>query len=228
MLLLPLYAKYIQPKGDIVNPCNGLIICFLFPGWVGSIVTFLIFALAPVVVYMYNRYGFRWCMFVSSIFYCLSHIITPFVQNMNFVFLTYAIPSGISMSIISTLSIITQREYFNKYFGLAIGVRYSANALGTMVMAYILPFAFNGMGFKHTFLCMVAFSPIILCYGLASRHTVKAVDISSYKCQKSTKNIYWELLQDRTFTLSLAGIALYLLCSIIPFIFMVSKNLLYI
>ena len=190
-------------------------------GWVGSIVTFLIFALAPVVVYIYNRFGFRWCMFIASVFYCLSLIITPFVPNMNFVFLTYAIPTGISISFISTLSIVTQREHFSKYFGFAIGVRYSASALGSVVMSFILPLAFNGMGFKNTLLSLIAFLPFILCYGLVSRHQVTDVDIRSYKYQKSTKNIYWEFLQDRTFTLSLVGVALYLLCSTIPFIFMV-------
>ena len=197
--------------------------CFLFLGWVGSIVTFLIFALAPVVVYLYTRFGFRWCMFISSVFYCLSHVITPFVLNMNFIFLTYAIPIGISISFISTLSIITQREYFSKYFGFAIGVRYSANALGSVVMSLILPIAFDGIGFKHTFLSMLSLLPFVLFYGLVFRHP--DTDIRSYKYEKSTKNIYWEFLRDKSFTLSLVGIALYMFCSTIPHILMVSVRI---
>ena len=199
--------------------------CFFlfFSGWIGSILIFLIFALAPVVVYMYSRLGFFWCMLTSSVFYCLSLAITPFVPNMNFVFLTFSIPTGISISFFSTLSIITQREYFSKYFGFAVGVRYSANALGSVVMSFILPFAFNGMGIKHTLLSMLALLPFILCYGLVVRHQV--IDIRSYKNEKSTKELYWELLQDRSFTLSLVGIALYLFCSTVPHIFMVSIRL---
>ena len=161
-------------------------------------------------------------MLISSIFYCSSLLATPFVPNMNYVFLTFSIPIGISTSFISVLSIITQREYFSKYYGLAIGLRYSANALGSVVISFILPLTLDRIGFKHTLLSMIALSPFILCYGLVSRHQV--TDYRSYKNEKSTKKIYCEFLQDRSFTLSLSGIVLFMGCSMIPHLLMVSQH----
>ena len=175
------------------------------------------------MVYLHNRLGFRWCMLISSIFYCSSLLATPFVPNMNYVFLTFSIPIGISTSFISVLSIITQREYFSKYYGLAIGLRYSANALGSVVISFILPLTLDRIGFKHTLLSMIALSPFILCYGLVSRHQV--TDYRSYKNEKSTKKIYCEFLQDRSFILSLSGIVLFMGCSMIPHLLMVSQTL---
>ncbi|XP_028397750.1 monocarboxylate transporter 12-like [Dendronephthya gigantea] len=188
-------------------------------GWIGSIVFFLIFGFAPVVVSVHNRFGFRWCMFISCFFYCLSFLITPFVENMNIIFLTFSIPIGLSISMISTLSVTTQREYFSKYYGSAICIRYGATALGTVVVSFVLPFVFDGVGYKNTFLCMLAFLPVIVCYGLVSRDQV--TNIESHKNEKSTKKIYLELLQDKTFTLGLAGIALQMLSITIPHVFMV-------
>ena len=180
------------------------------------------FALAPFVVYLHNRIGFRWCMLISSVFYCSSLVVTPFVQNMNYVFLTFSIPFGISTSFISVLSVVTQREYFSKYYGLAIGLRYSANALGSVVISLILPFVFDEIGFKHTFLALISLSLFILCYGFASRHQVTSH--RSYKNKKSTKKIYWEFLQDKSFTFSLVGILLFMFCILIPHLLMVSLH----
>lgn len=124
------------------------------------------------------------------------------------------------MSIISILSVTTQREYFSKYFGSAICVRYSATALGSVVVSFALALAFDGIGYKYTFLCMLAFLPATLCYGLVSRNQV--TNKEPCKNEKSTKKIYWELLQDKTFTFGLTGIALQMLSETIPNILMVS------
>ena len=197
---------------------------FTILGWVVSIVFFLLFALSPVVVYLYNRLGFGWCMFISSIFYSLSLIITPFVPNMNFVFLTYSIPSGISTSFLSTLSVVILREYFSKYFGIAISIRYSANAFGAIVLSFTLPFVFDGLGFEHTLLSMLTLTPFILFYGLmVSLRQVTDIQRRN-NTEKSMKNIYWEFFQDKSFVLNLAGMAFYMFCCLIPNVFMVSKK----
>ena len=169
---------------------------------------------------MHSRIGFRWCMLICSFLCGFSFILTPFVPNIEFVYLTYSIPIGISLSFISTLSVITLREYFSKFFGFAIGIRYGAGALGAAVISLILPFVFDGIGVKPAFFSMLSFLPIMLSYGLVSRHHL--TDTRLHRNKKSTKDIYWEFVHDRSFTICLAGILLYMMSCTIPTIFMVS------
>lgn len=163
-------------------------------------------------------------MLISSVFYGFSVSVTPFITKVNLVFLTYSILLGVAGSFLATLSIITQQEYFSKYFGFAIGVRFSANSLGAMVISFALPITFAELGYKVTFLCLLVFAPLILCYGFVARHqAVKDTDINRSK--KSIIDIYREILQDKSFTVCLVGSALYFSTCIIPMVFMVSTQI---
>ena len=197
----------------------------LFLGWIGSIIFFLGRALSPIVVYIHRRVGFRWCMFISSVLYAFSLCVTPFMTDINIVFLTYSIPFGSSLSILATLSVITQREYFSKYFGFAVGVRFSANSIGAVVMTFILPIILAELGYKMTFVSLLVFAPIILCYGFVGRHHVHQDTESTERSGKSVINLYKEFLQDKSFTISLVAIAMYFFTCYIPIVFMVSLKI---
>ena len=194
-------------------------------GWIGSMVFFLALALSPIVVYIHRRVGFRWCMLISSVLYAFSICVTPFMTDINIVFLTYSIPFGSSLSFVITLSVITQREYFSKYFGFAVGVRFSANSIGAVVISFILPIIFVELGYKMTFASLLVFAPIILCYGFVGRHHVDQDTELTERSGKSVINLYKEFIQDKSFTISLVAIAMYLFTCLVPMIFMVSMKI---
>ena len=192
-------------------------------GWIGSVVYFLALVLSPLVVYINGLVGFRWCMFISSALFCFSLCVTPFMTNTTLIFCTYSIPLGCALSVISTLTITTQREYFDKYFGLAVGVRFSANSIGAIVISIILPIILAEFGYKMTFFSLLVFAPILLFYGLVARHHVRQVQVTEMKrCGKSVTSLYKEFLRDKSFTVSLIGTTMYCFTCLIPLIFMVS------
>jgi hypothetical protein len=188
-------------------------------------VYFLMLALAPVTVYVHGRVGFRWCMFIASVLYTFSLCVTPFMTDLNVLFLTYSIPFGFALSLVVTLSVVTQREYFSKYFGLAVGVRFSANAIGAVVVSFILPIVLAELGYKMTFISLLVFAPMILCYGLVARHHVHQDTELRKRDGKSTINLYKEFLQDKSFTTCLVAIAMFFSTCFIPMIFLVSKKI---
>jgi nitrate/nitrite transporter NarK len=149
------------------------------------------------------------------------------MTNISIVFLTYSIPFGSSLSIVATLSVITQREYFSKYLGFAVGVRYSANSIGAVVVSFILPIIFAALGYKMTFVSLLVFAPIILCYGFVGRHHVHQDTESTERSGKSVINLYKEFLQDKSFTISLVAIAMYFFTCYIPIVFMVSLKIVF-
>ncbi|XP_028397681.1 monocarboxylate transporter 4-like [Dendronephthya gigantea] len=191
-------------------------------GWIGSVIFFLALALTPLVVYIHRRAGFRWCMLITSILFSFSLCLTPFMTNTILIFFTYSIPFGCVLSVISTLTIITQREYFSKYFGLAVGVRFSANAIGAMVVSIILPIILAEFGYKMTFFSMLVFTPVLLLYGLVARHQAQQVQVrETEKCGESVTSLYKEFFQDKSFTVSLIGVTMFTFTCLIPLIFMV-------
>ena len=189
-------------------------------------VFFLALALSPVAVYVHERVGFRWCMFIASVLYAFSLCVTPFMTDLNVVFLTYSIPFGCSLSLVSTLSVITLREYFSKYFGFATGLRFSGNATGSVAISFVLPIILAETGYKMTFVSLLVFAPIILCYGFVARHHHVHQDTELRKTDgKSAINLYKEFLQDRSFTICLIAIGMYFFTSFIPTIFLVSRKI---
>ena len=191
-------------------------------GCIGSMVYFLALALSPIAVYVHERVGFRWCMFIASLLYAFSLCVTPFMTDLNIVFLTYSIPFGCSLSLVSTLSVITLREYFSKYFGFAVGLRFGANAIGSVAVSFVLPIILAEVGYKMTFVSLLVFAPIVLCYGFVARHHHMHQDTELRKRdRKSAINLYKEFLQDKSFTICLIAIGMYFFTCFIPLIFLV-------
>ena len=173
------------------------------------------------MVNIHARIGFRWCMFISSVLYCFALSVTPFITNMNIVFFTYSLPLGAATSIIGILTITTQQEYFSKYFGFAIGVRFGANSIGTVVISFILPIILDDLGYQMTFLSLLGLAPLLICYGFIGRH--RSVQDTEKRNMKSLINLYKEFLQDKSFTICLIAVATYFLTCLIPLVFMVSQ-----
>ena len=199
---------------------------FFFSGWVSSLVFFLMLVLAPLVVYIYHRLGFRWCMVISSFFYVLTFLVTPFMPNLNFLFISYSIPFGIVMSFVGTLSITTQRKYFDKYYGFAVGVRYCSNSIGAIAFSFTLPIIIQAIGVEKTFLYLLVLTPVFLCSALAYLSNVDdtQTDISRSTEPLTRRNIYYEFLQDKSFLIYLASSGVFFFSIIIPMVYMVSQK----
>ena len=184
--------------------------------------------LAPLVVYIYHRLGFRWCMVISSFFYVLAFLVTPFMPNLNFLFISYSIPFGIAASVVATLSITTQRKYFDKYYGFAVGVRFCSNSLGGIAFSFTLPIIIQAIGVEKTFLSLLVLTPVFLCSALAYLSNVDDTqtdhDISRNTEPLTRRNIYYEFFQDKSFLIYLASSGVVFFSIIIPMIYMVSQK----
>ena len=121
------------------------------------------------------------------------------------------------------LSIVSLRQYFSKYFGFAVGVRFAANSIGAVVVSFILPSLFSELGYKITFLSLLVIAPIVVCYGCVSRHDTR--EEVRNPDRKSIVHLYKQFLQDKSFTICMAAIGTYFLTCFIPLIFMVCMKI---
>ena len=120
--------------GDILQPL--MIISRL--GWVGSLMYFVLCFSYPFAVSLYHRFGFRAMAITSAILVTFSYLTTPLVPSANYLFLTYCIPQGIGCGFMDCLSLTILPEFFDKYVGLATGIRLACVATGSMIFNYIL------------------------------------------------------------------------------------------
>ena len=167
-------------------------------------------------------------MVISSFFYVLAFLVTPFMPNLNFLFISYSIPFGITASVVGTLSITTQRKYFDKYYGFAVGVRYCSNAIGAIAFSFTLPIIIQAIGVEKTFLSLLVVTPVFLCSALAYLSNVDDTqtdhDISRNTEPLTRRNIYYEFLQDKSFLLYLASSGVFFFSINIPMVYMVSRK----
>ena len=167
-------------------------------------------------------------MVISSFFYVLAFLVTPFMPNLNFLFISFSIPFGIVVSFVGTLSITTQRKYFHKYYGFAVGVRYCSNSLGAIAFSFTLPIIIQAIGVEKTFLSLLVLTPVFLCSALAYLSNVDDTqtdhDISRNTEPLTRRNIYYEFLQDKSFLLYLASSGVFFFSINIPMVYMVSQK----
>ena len=167
-------------------------------------------------------------MVISSFFYVLAFLVTPFMPNLNFLFISFSILFGIVVSFVGTLSITTQRKYFHKYYGFAVGVRYCSNSLGAIAFSFTLPIIIQAIGVEKTFLSLLVLTPVFLCSALAYLSNVDDTqtdhDISRNTEPLTRRNIYYEFLQDKSFLLYLASSGVFFFSINIPMVYMVSQK----
>ena len=150
------------------------------------------------------------------------------MPNLNFLFISYSIPFGIAASVVATLSITTQRKYFDKYYGFAVGVRFCSNSLGGIAFSFTLPIIIQAIGVEKTFLSLLVLTPVFLCSALAYLSNVDDTqtdhDISRNTEPLTRRNIYYEFLQDKSFLLYLASSGVFFFSINIPMVYMVSQK----
>ena len=199
-------------------------------GWVGSLMFFLLCFSYPFAVSLYHRFGFRAMAITSTILVTFSYLTTPLVPSANYLFLTYCIPQGIGCGFMDCLSLTMLPEFFDKYVGLATGIRLACVATGSMIFNYILPIIVEGIGWKTMFYYFSSAGVVLLFYAYFYKaaptiqtptyHEVivpKESDIQAIN--DAGQRIGF--LKDRGFQLIVIGCVPYLFAVGVPLMFMV-------
>ena len=168
----------------------------------------------------------------SAVLVTIGYLTTPLVPSANYLFLSYCIPLGIGVGFMDCLSVTILPEFFDKYLGLATGIRLASVATGSMICTYLFPMLIESMGWKNMFYCLSSIGAVLLFYAffykteptiLTNREVVVAKD-SDIKAisdvgQPSAKRPAF--LQDRGFQLIVIGCIPFLFAVGVPLMFMV-------
>jgi MFS family permease len=128
-------------------------------GWSRSAVSFVflvnmvIFAIALTIVgKLYDRFGPKWIIVVSTLLISAGFVLTSFVHNFGQFFLSYGLlaaagPAGTGVPLVSALV----SKWFEKWRGLAISLSLAGTSLGAFILVPLLSLAAASSGWRSSF-----------------------------------------------------------------------------
>lgn len=209
--------------------------------WVGSLTFFCTFFLYPFTLHMREKLGHRVIVLLAGALVVPTFLLSPSMPTMNLLFLTFSVPFGVTCSIIDCATVATISEYFDKYRGVAFGLRIGTAALGTMMYSFSLPVLMSEIGWKTTFGILISMSCICVFYASVYRRPLVECSVAGTEplkinssCKKINVNLikrvmrdeddlrmYHRLLKDKKFLMFLLPSITFYAVVLMPPIFMV-------
>ena len=138
-------------------------------GWIGSTLFFLVCLAYPLAIFIRRHIGTRPMILCATFLIVLTFVSTPFMPNLNLIFLTFSIPFGIGSGVLECLSIVTLREHFDRNLGLATGIRSAWISTVGILYSYLLPIFFDAIGWRKTFFALSSLGAACVVYVIAYR-----------------------------------------------------------
>lgn len=118
--------------------------------WAGSINIGLMFLSGPMAATLCAWLDFRLAVLLGSILASLGLLVSSFVPNIDYLYITYGVISGIGFGIVYTLCMVFPAFYFNKHRVLALGVTSAGAGVGNLVFPPLLQLMLDCDGWRST------------------------------------------------------------------------------
>ena len=131
-------------------------------GWSRSAVSLVfllnmvIFAIALTIVgRLYDRFGPRWIIIISTLFISAGFILTSFIHSLGQFFFSYGILAALGLAgtgvpLVSTLV----SKWFDKGRGLAISLSLAGSSVGAFILVRLLSLFAVSYGWRTSYLCL--------------------------------------------------------------------------
>ena len=106
---------------------------------------------SPYVGWLGDRYGVRRLLLLGSLLFIAGMMLTGIMRNLWQFYLFFGVVLGVSTAIFTVLPVSGVTLWFRKHLGAAMGVVWSFQGLGTIVLLLLISAAFNQLGMKWIF-----------------------------------------------------------------------------
>lgn len=114
----------------------------------------IVFALGMIVVgKVYDRYGPKWVIVVSTIFISAGFVLTAFMHSIGQFFFSYGLLAalGVAGTAVPLMGTLTSK-WFDKLRGLAISLAMSGNAVGQFILVPVLAYLAVAYGWRNAYM----------------------------------------------------------------------------
>ena len=106
---------------------------------------------SPYVGFLGDRYGVRKLLLLGALFFIASMLLTGVMTNLWQYYLFFGVFLGISTSIFTVLPISGVSLWFRRHLGIAMGVVWSLQGAGVIVLLILIGAAFTRLGMQWIF-----------------------------------------------------------------------------
>ena len=106
---------------------------------------------SPYVGWLGDRYGVRRLLLLGALLFIAGMMLTGIMRNLWQFYLFFGVVLGVSTAIFTVLPVSGVTLWFRKHLGAAMGVVWSFQGLGTIVLLLLISAAFNQLGMKWIF-----------------------------------------------------------------------------
>ena len=124
-------------------------------------VNMVVFAISLFIVgKLYDRYGPKWVIIISSIFISAGFVLTSFMHSIGQFFLSYGVLAafGIAGTAVPLMATLTSK-WFDKWRGLAISLALAGNSIGQFALVPLLSLCALNFGWRASYL----YVGIVMC-----------------------------------------------------------------
>lgn len=123
-------------------------------GTIGAaIATYYLFGaiFAPIAGTLGDRFGSRWMLLAASVMYITSMVLLGFVREIWHFFLFFGVMLSLTQSLAMVPLMAAVSGWFRRRLGLGVGILWAAGGIGMAVLAPVVGYLIDGLGWQGTF-----------------------------------------------------------------------------
>ena len=106
---------------------------------------------SPYIGLLGDRYGVRQLLLLGALLFIVGMMLTGIMSNLWQFYLFFGVILGVSTTIFTVLTVSGVTLWFRRHLGVAMGVVWSFQGLGTVALLFLIGAAFNQLGMKWIF-----------------------------------------------------------------------------
>ena len=173
-----------------------------------------------------DRIGCGYVMSLGGVFVSLGIITSSIATSTWILFITYGLLLSFGTSCLFFSSLISLPFYFKRRLGLANGIASSGSGIGGLSFSPLLDYLIRHYGLRRTFQIYSIFALLPLIGGFIMRRRPTKKD-KEPKEKQFSQFVDLELIRNKAFLIFTLAMSLILFAYYIPFVHLVSMNILF-
>lgn len=159
--------------------------------WIGSLALSLTLFAAPVVGRLSQKFSCRLGVFIGGLLYITGLTATSFVNDIEVMFFTFSVLTGLGSSFCRTSCFLMVAKYFNKKRSFATGSVTMGPSLGLFIWGPVTQVLLDSVGWRNTVRVMALSCTLVLVLAIPFNPNVEEKDtISEDSCEEVTEPNY--------------------------------------
>lgn len=206
-----------------VQLCQPSYLYYIFPAWVGSLATGIMFFLGPLTTSMCERLGCRIVTICGGLICIAGLLLSSLVTSLFPLYLTYGLMFGAGTSLCYFPTIIVLSKYFKRRIAVVNGLVTAGSGVGTLVIGPVAQVLFLRFGVPNTFRIVAGIFTIVILCGVTFRPVPAKYlqNIRNSEGERKRKLFDWSIFKNKGYVIWIASLATFQLGYFVPFVHLV-------